>query len=89
MKLDNIRTKIDSIDDKLISLLAKRFSLVQRVGLIKNINNQAIEDKIREKEILKRVTKQAQKLNIPKEFITRLFQNIISESKNIQSRMKI
>lgn len=56
MKLDEIRNKIDCLDDKMAELYRERMFLSKLVGEEKNISGTPVENKIREKEILRRVT---------------------------------
>jgi len=55
MTLDEIRKKLDEIDDKLLELINERFKLVHMVGEIKNKNNEPIYRPEREKAILDRL----------------------------------
>lgn len=53
-KLEEIRSKIDVIDEKMAELFAERMKLVREVAEYKRANGLPIEDKAREEEILKR-----------------------------------
>ncbi|MEY4505016.1 MAG: hypothetical protein RL154_1313, partial [Pseudomonadota bacterium] len=55
MNLDEIRVKIDSIDNEVLELLAQRVTLVKEVGRIKHANNESIYRPEREAAILKRL----------------------------------
>ncbi|MBI3379207.1 chorismate mutase [Candidatus Gottesmanbacteria bacterium] len=84
MRLDSIRNKIDLIDNKLLQLLTKRLLLVKQLSFVKHGNLLPIEDKSREKKILQRLKAKARTLNLSRDFVTKVFRQILEESKNIQ-----
>lgn len=53
-KLDQARAKIDAIDDELIRLLRQRLTAVTEIAAYKEQSGLAVNDKIREQEILRR-----------------------------------
>ncbi|MDE7405905.1 MAG: prephenate dehydratase [Clostridiales bacterium] len=57
MELNELRTKIDDIDDKLASLYNQRMKLVKQVGEEKARTNRYVQDLTRENAIINRVTK--------------------------------
>lgn len=57
MELDELRTKIDAIDDKLASLYDQRMKLIKEVGEQKAKTNRYVHDLTRENAIIGRVTK--------------------------------
>jgi chorismate mutase len=50
--LHQSRKKIDSIDAKIIDLLAKRYALVDEIKTYKHLHNIAVLDKKRRNELL-------------------------------------
>ena len=56
MKLEDLRGKIDTIDDMIASLYVRRMGVAKEIGTVKAENNIATESTLREKEILNRVT---------------------------------
>ncbi len=56
MELNEIRAKIDSLDDQLLKLFLERMDLAEAVAAIKNQNNLPVLNKEREREILAKVT---------------------------------
>ncbi|MBC8523311.1 prephenate dehydratase [PVC group bacterium] len=56
-KLDGLRTKIDELDQKLVSLLSERAKVVVKVGELKRDNETPIYAPHREREVLERVLK--------------------------------
>ena len=77
-RLETIRSEIDGIDGKLKILLSKREKLVKNIGKLKKLRNLKIEDKTREKKILK---------GIKSPFVKKTFKTILSASKSIQKQI--
>ncbi|MDD4839879.1 MAG: prephenate dehydratase domain-containing protein [Clostridia bacterium] len=85
MKLDEIRNKIDNVDDKIAKLYVERMELSKEVGLFKKENNIATENTLREKEIINRVTKE-----MPEDiklFGKQVFCSLFDTSKAYQSQI--
>ena len=81
--IKNFRNRIDDIDNKIMELLVKRFSIVSKIGEIKNINKLKITNQNREEEIIDRLSKEyIGALN--KNQIASIFNPIYSISKQIQ-----
>ncbi len=59
MELSEIRTKIDAVDDQLLSLFLERMALSEEVASYKNQHHLPILNKQREREILAKVTERA------------------------------
>lgn len=55
MDLYKLRMEIDRVDTELLPLLLRRMDLVQRVGVLKGLNDIPIRDASRETEILEKV----------------------------------
>ncbi|MDR2583269.1 MAG: chorismate mutase [Fibromonadaceae bacterium] len=84
-EIENLRQKIDSIEDSLISLLNERAKYVLEIGRIKKTQSLPIADSKREELILKRV---AEKNPGPmsNEFMVDVFKKIIDESIKLESK---
>ncbi len=57
MTLDELRVKIDEIDNRLLELFNERMELVHKVGELKNTTNSPIYRPEREQSILNRLKK--------------------------------
>ncbi len=79
MNLDELRGKLDLIDSEMIKLLNMRMELAVRTRKLKD----SPADPAREKEILEHVKKSSKGLVKP-EFATKIFEQIMTESKKIQ-----
>jgi chorismate mutase len=82
MKLEELRSKIDDIDEDIVKLLMERFEVVEQIMSLKS----EIEDKNRENEILTKLNNLTVKTN-NQEFFTKLYRIIFEESKNIQKEL--
>ncbi len=83
MKLDDLREKIDAIDEDLLTLLNKRMAIVKEVGVIKNREKSKIYRPEREKKILD----QLNAINegpLTKSAIEAIFLEIFSVSRNFE-----
>jgi len=83
-KLQDLRQKIDRIDDQILLLLKERIGLMEKIGLIKKQSNLSIRDDRREKEKLKIIEQKAEKLELPVAFISRLWTAIFIQSEEIE-----
>jgi len=83
-EIENLRHKLDSIEDSLISLLNERAKYVLEIGKIKKAQGLPIADSKRVELILKRV---AEKNPGPmsNEFMVDIFKKIIDESIRLES----
>jgi chorismate mutase/prephenate dehydratase len=82
--LNNIRNKINKVDEELIELLAERRKLSKEVVIAKDSTDQAIRDKEREAELLKRLIKMGKEKNIDAHYLTKIFYEVIEDSVRIQ-----
>ena len=75
-KLDQIRGKLDKLDNQLLSLIKKRTGLVNNVIKLKQHKKEII-DKKRINNILKKIKQKSKKLNIDPEITYRIWKNMI------------
>ena len=82
-KLEDIRVKIDEVDEQLAELFAKRINLVKDVSKLKHEQGLPIEDLKREAEILK---KHSERFSDPKDKAAyeRFQRELIAISKDLQ-----
>lgn len=84
--MKEIREKINSIDDKMLQLLAERRELSVEIIKLKNEDKSAIRDRDREKELLTRLIEAGRKYGLDTHYVSKIFQEIISDSIRIQNR---
>ena len=75
-KLENIRSKLDKLDSKLLSLIKYRTNLVNEVLKLKEFKSEII-DKKRINFILKKIYLKSKKLNIDPKITKRIWKNMI------------
>ena len=74
MRLEDIRDKIDTLDDQIILLLEKRFETIKRLKELKL--KKQVEDSSREEEILKKISSK---------YIQKIYLEIFKNSKELQN----
>lgn len=79
-QLTNLRTQIDELDSKLISILAKRMQIADAIGQLKKEKNVAVLQSNRWNEVLRRMIAEGEGKGLSEEFILRLFKAIHQES---------
>ncbi len=75
-KLEVIRSKLDKLDNNLLSLIKYRTSLVNEVLKLKEFKKEIV-DKKRIKFILKKIQAKSKKLNIDPKITNRIWKNMI------------
>ncbi|MBK9290233.1 MAG: bifunctional 3-deoxy-7-phosphoheptulonate synthase/chorismate mutase type II [Bacteroidetes bacterium] len=75
-RLDDLRMKIDDIDNQLIELLSERMKVSTEIGLFKKENNITILQSSRYSAIIHDRTKRAARKGLEAEFIGRIFETI-------------
>ena len=75
-KLEKIRSKLDKLDNQLLSLIRYRTNLVKEVLKLKEYKNEII-DKKRISLILKKINKKSKKLKIDPKITNRIWKNMI------------
>ena len=90
-KLQELRKKLDAIDNELLRLYNKRLKIVHEVGKLKHKTNTPIYRPEREKEILDRLKKINKEENglLSDDAIEALFLELISVSRNYEKPEKI
>ncbi|MFO8001527.1 MAG: bifunctional 3-deoxy-7-phosphoheptulonate synthase/chorismate mutase type II [Marinilabilia sp.] len=85
--LDELRKKIDQLDDQLLDLLKERMNISEAIGKYKYENNITILQTRRYDEIMNNRRERGKQRELDEEFITRLFESIHEESINRQSQI--
>ena len=75
-KLEGIRIKLDKLDNKLLSLIKYRTSLVKEVLKLKEFKKEIIDQK-RIKYILNKIKGKSKKLKIDPKITNRIWKNMI------------
>lgn len=85
VNLEDLRKKIDEIDESITRLLAERIKLAEEIGRQKRTEGRPIEDRGREQVVLERVRSIAQREGISPQAIESIYRQIIAVSKRAQS----
>lgn len=86
--LKKLRQQIDTADDELLQILARRVDIVRQVGLLKKANNMASLDEKRWRELLESNLLKAGSLNLSGDFIRKLYNLIHEYSLEIETKNK-
>lgn len=78
--LDDLRAKIDRVDDEIIDILAHRMDVVKEIGRYKRDNQVTIFQPSRWDDILKRNTDRGNKKGLSEKFINKLLEAVHQES---------
>ncbi|HKI44959.1 MAG TPA: prephenate dehydratase [Balneolales bacterium] len=84
-KLDEIRSRLDSIDKTIIDALAERQKAVQQVFSLKAENSGRLRDYQREEQILSEIGDIARKAGLDRYFAEQIFREIINHSVRTQT----
>ena len=82
-KIEKLRKEIDEVDQKLMNLLLKRFSITKKIGQVKTSNSIIIDDNDRENNIINHLSNKANN-DLRKEDIADIFKLVFNISKNLQ-----
>jgi len=83
--LEKSRTEIDEIDTKIVELLAQRLELCRKIGEFKKKNNLPIQNKEREKQIIKDQVRKLKELGFDdQKFVQELFEVIMKKAREVQ-----
>ena len=85
MKLEDLREKIDVIDDEIAKLYTERMEVAREIGMIKEMEKINLINTTREKEIISRVT-----ASMPEDiklYGKQVYETLFSTSKAYQSRL--
>lgn len=87
-KLENLRSKVDRIDQEILQGLNERSRIVLEIGRVKEKTHKEVYAPLREKKVLDRLAK-ANRGPFPNHALRAVFQEILSASRSLQSPLKI
>jgi len=82
------REAIDKIDEDILIALYRRNEISKKIGEFKHKNNLKIENKDRENELLKNLKQKAKLWNIDENFVEKIWEVIVAESKKNQRKSR-
>lgn len=87
MRLQNLRSRIDQIDLKLLRLLNQRAALALRVGALKRSRGLPLFDRQRERVIIRHVLR-ASRGPLPKSSLRKIFLEILRQNRRPEGRKR-
>jgi monofunctional chorismate mutase len=84
--IQKLRKEIDCIDNRIVNLLERRLRVIKKISGLKKKNNIAVFDKEREVEIIKNVKSKTSPEF--REFVSAVFEEILTKSKQAQRTKK-
>jgi len=88
-KLDQLRNKLDEIDEQIITLIAERQFNVEQIGNVKLSTNSPTRDYQREKQVINKVRNHARKQGLDPEVAQQIFELVIETSLSKQETQKV
>jgi len=85
MTIEEIRKRIEHVDDQLLRLLSVRAQLAIEIGRTKRESGVALYDPAREQEVVNRILENNPGV-LDAEALTRLFREIVTESRNAEEQ---
>ena len=87
MTIDELRERVDVIDDQIVALLNARAACAIEIGRLKRAQGIAIFQREREREVVERARALTGRLGGPlgEDAIGRLFERIIDESRRLET----
>jgi chorismate mutase len=85
--LDNWRKEIDNIDDQVINLLAKRLTIIKKIGKYKKENQLPPLDNKRWTQLLDALTAKGEQLQLDPSFIKNLYNTIHEYTLSVQKKL--
>ncbi len=88
MNLDELRQRIDQLDDQIVELLHQRAKLATEIGQHKQDNTAAVYDTAREAQILRRLAK-LDVAPLPGEAIQHIYREILAACRSVQQPLRV
>jgi len=86
MELEEIRKKIDLLDEEMVRTLAKRMALVKEVARFKKEKGLPFKQPEREQQLIEEKRKLAQELGLDPGFVENLCKAIIDQSLKLEEK---
>jgi len=87
--MQEIRKKINHIDEQILKLLSERRDLSLEIVKLKNEEKSSIRDRGRERELLTRLIESGRKYHLDSHYVSKIFYEIIDDSVKLQNRFVI
>jgi len=84
--MQEIRKKINAIDEQLLKILSERRKLSLEIVKLKNQDKSSIRDKTREKELLIKLIETGKEYGLDSHYVSKIFYEIIDDSVKLQNK---
>ncbi len=86
-KIESLRRNVDKIDSEIVKLLTNRMIIYKTIAKEKGRLGLPIRIPSREKEVMKKALKAAERGGLDKNFVKSLFKRILNQSRSEQRRL--
>jgi len=83
-QIDEMRKKIDAIDEQILQDLLERIEVCRVIGELKRQQGKPIQDRSRETHVFSKVKAQAEQLRLDPDQIERIYREIVNMCSNVQ-----
>jgi shikimate dehydrogenase len=84
-QINQLREKIDDVDEKLLVLLRQRVEICRTIGILKKTSNMAIQDSSRENYVYETVKRKAAELGLDSKKIDAIYHQIVNMCSAVQN----
>ena len=85
--LENWRKQIDTLDNEIISLLARRMDIVEKIGKYKKENNIPLMDNNRWQSLTQQLLHKAEKLNLSPGLVKDIYDQIHKHAVHLEEKL--
>jgi Chorismate mutase len=83
-EIEQLREKVDAIDDQILRDLVQRAKVCQAIGELKKQKGKPVQDLHREVEVFKRARERAELFKLDPDHIERIFREIVNMCSAVQ-----
>ncbi len=87
MELEELRKKIDALDEELLNVLAKRMALIPDVALYKKKRNLPFKQPEREQQLIEHKRELAKELGLNPDLVEKISRAIIDDALRIEDEI--
>jgi chorismate mutase len=84
-QINQLREKIDDVDDQILVLLRQRVEICKTIGFLKKKSNMSVQDNSREHYVYETVKRKADNLGLDSQKIDALYHQIVNMCSAVQS----
>ncbi len=82
--LENLREKVDAVDDQILHDIVLRVKICRAIGEVKKQQGKAVHDISRENEVFSRVRERAELLKLDPDRIEQIYREIVNMCSTVQ-----